>query len=148
MITDRGFNLVGQMMIGLPESTIDDEIRTAREISEMCGAARIYPTVVFRDTDLCGMAESGKYLPLTLEDAVRRENKNSAKEQKEAAETEEVKVNYLRAIEERFTGITGRRCKIADKKRGVKTITLEYRDDGDLEELLKKLAGDDVFKDF
>lgn len=72
MITDRGFNLVGQMMIGLPESTIDDEIRTAREISEMCGAARIYPTVVFRDTDLCGMAESGKYLPLTLEDAVRR----------------------------------------------------------------------------
>lgn len=60
------------MMIGLPESTIDDEIRTAREISEMCGAARIYPTVVFRDTDLCGMTESGNYLPLTLEDAVRR----------------------------------------------------------------------------
>ena len=70
------------------------------------------------------------------------------REQKEAAETEEVKVNYLRAIEERFTGLTGRRCKIADKKRGVKTLTLEYRDDGDLEELLKKLAGDDVFKDF
>ena len=68
MITDRGFNLVGQMMIGLPESTIDDEIRTAREISEMCGAARIYPTVVFRDTDLCGMTESGNYLPLTLEE--------------------------------------------------------------------------------
>lgn len=73
LITDRGFDLVGQMMIGLPGSTLDDELRTARFIVESgAKAARIYPTVVFRGTELCDMAESGIYTPLDLEDAIRR----------------------------------------------------------------------------
>ena len=73
LIVDNGFELVGQMMIGLPGSYIDSEIETARFIVS-CGAsaARIYPTVVFRDTELCSMAECGSYTPLTLEDAVKR----------------------------------------------------------------------------
>ena len=34
--------------------------------------ARIYPTVVFYDTELARMTQDGKYTPLELEDAVKR----------------------------------------------------------------------------
>ncbi len=73
LIVEAGFNLVGQMMIGLPGSTIDDEIKTADFIiSSGAGAARIYPTVVFHDTELCRDANLGKYIPLTVDDAINR----------------------------------------------------------------------------
>ena len=73
MITERGLSLVGQMMIGLPGSTLDDELDTANFIIRAgASAARIYPTVVFHDTELCDMAKRGDYLPLSLEEAVVR----------------------------------------------------------------------------
>lgn len=73
LIKSRGFNLVGQMMIGLPESTGEDEIATAREIVSLgCDAARIYPTVVLGETALADMTASGEYTPLTMEEAVAR----------------------------------------------------------------------------
>lgn len=73
LIANRGFELVGQMMIGLPGSTERDEVETAAAICE-CGAsaARIYPTVVFCDTELCDMVKGGAYEPLTLDAAVQR----------------------------------------------------------------------------
>lgn len=73
LIKSRGYYLVGQMMIGLPDSSIEKEIYTARKIADMgCDGARIYPTVVFYDTELANMTESGKYNPLELDDAVKR----------------------------------------------------------------------------
>ncbi len=73
LIKEHGFNLVGQMMIGLPKSTLADEVYTAREIVSMgCDAARIYPTVVFSETELCDMMKCGGYVPLIMEDAVKR----------------------------------------------------------------------------
>lgn len=73
LIKARGFSLVGQMMIGLPQSTLADELATAREIAALgCDAARIYPTVVFRDTELCDRMNSGLYTPLSMSDAVER----------------------------------------------------------------------------
>lgn len=73
MIVEAGFSLVGQMMIGLPGSDIESEIRTAEFIVSMGAmAARIYPTVVFRETELCRMAECGEYQPLTLDEAIER----------------------------------------------------------------------------
>ena len=73
MIKAAGFRLVGQMMIGLPDASLSDELFTAGEICALgADAARIYPTVVFYDTPLCDMVKSGTYLPLTLEDAVKR----------------------------------------------------------------------------
>ncbi len=73
LISENGFELVGQMMIGLPESSEDDEIYTAEEICKSGAAgARIYPTVVFSDTELCKMAKEGLYTPLTLDEAVKR----------------------------------------------------------------------------
>ena len=73
LIIDNGFILVGQMMIGLPGSTIESELATARFICETgANAARVYPTVVFRETELCDMACDGRYIPLSVDEAVRR----------------------------------------------------------------------------
>lgn len=68
-----GFELIGQMMIGLPESTPETEMMTAREICRAgADGARVYPTVVFAETELADMCRRGRYAPLTLEDAVER----------------------------------------------------------------------------
>ncbi len=73
LIQERGYYLVGQMMIGLPESDAQKEVYTAKRICEMgCDGARIYPTVVFYDTELANMAKEGIYSPLVLDDAVKR----------------------------------------------------------------------------
>ena len=58
-----------------------------------------------------------------------------------------VKADYVRAIESRFTDRTGRRCRIRSTGRE-KTVTLEFRDDADLEALCRLLAGDDFFDEF
>lgn len=76
MIVEHGFSLVGQMMIGLPGSTLETEIATAKFIvSSGAIGARIYPTVVFKDTDLAYMAEKNLYVPLNIEEAVARSSK-------------------------------------------------------------------------
>ena len=72
LIKDYGFNLIGQMMIGLPGSDTQNEVMTAKEIAKLCDGARIYPTVVFEDTELCAMTRSGEYKPLTTDEAVER----------------------------------------------------------------------------
>jgi len=76
LIKERKISLVGQMMIGLPGADLEDEIKTALAIAELgADAVRIYPTVIFRDTPLCRMAESGTYVPLKLDEAVERSAK-------------------------------------------------------------------------
>lgn len=73
LILEYGFELIGQMMTGLPAATRETEIMTAEKICEMgADGARIYPTVVFRDTALCQMTENGDYTPFTLEESVDR----------------------------------------------------------------------------
>lgn len=73
LLREYGMPCVGQMMIGLPSSTLEDELATARLlISSSVSAVRIYPTVVFRNTALEKMTERGEYTPLTLRDAVLR----------------------------------------------------------------------------
>jgi histone acetyltransferase (RNA polymerase elongator complex component) len=72
-IRAAGLTLVGQMMIGLPESSPESEIKTARDICRMgATAARVYPTVVFKKTALCRMAQGGEYAPLTDAEAAAR----------------------------------------------------------------------------
>ena len=73
MIVEAGYSLIGQMMIGLPESSADDEIYTAKKICDMgASGARIYPTVVFHGTELADMARRGEYPMLSVDDAVER----------------------------------------------------------------------------
>jgi histone acetyltransferase (RNA polymerase elongator complex component) len=73
LILERGYELTGQVMLGLPSSNRDRDIDTARQIASL-GArkARIYPAAVFRDTQLCDMLEHGEYVPLELDEAVYR----------------------------------------------------------------------------
>ncbi len=73
LLVEKGFVFGGQMMVGLPKSSLESEIQTAKDIVSM-GAkeARIYPTVVFQGTKLYDMAENGEYTPLELEDAINR----------------------------------------------------------------------------
>ena len=73
MIKEAGYCLVGQMMIGLPGGSLENELMTAEKICDMgADGARIYPTVTFYDTELAKMAERGEYAMLSLEDAVYR----------------------------------------------------------------------------
>ena len=73
LVKDAGFELIGQMMVGLPGSNVEIEKNTAKAICEMgADGARIYPTVVFYDTELCEMSKQGKYTPLDEESAVER----------------------------------------------------------------------------
>ena len=72
-IKEAGFELIGQMMIGLPCSTPESERMTAERICALgADGARVYPTVVFAETELAEMMASGRYTPLALEDAVKR----------------------------------------------------------------------------
>ena len=73
LVKEYGFELIGQMMVGLPCSTPESEIYTAQRICDMgADGARVYPTVVFYNTELCEMAKQGEYLPLNNADAVER----------------------------------------------------------------------------
>ncbi|MBQ9112240.1 MAG: radical SAM protein [Clostridia bacterium] len=73
MIKQAGYELIGQMMIGLPMSDSQSEVMTAREIiGAGADGARVYPTVVFYDTELACMTERGEYTPLSDGEAVER----------------------------------------------------------------------------
>ena len=73
LVKELGMELIGQMMVGLPNGTEENERKTAEDICNMgADGARIYPTVVFEDTALAKMMQSGNYQPLTRETSVIR----------------------------------------------------------------------------
>lgn len=72
MIKNAGFSLIGQMMTGLPGASAESEIQTAEDICKYADGARIYPIVVFKDTELAFMAQAGAYKPYTLEELIER----------------------------------------------------------------------------
>ena len=64
---------IGQMMVGLPRGTEENERKTAEDICSMgADGARIYPTVVFEETALADLTRNGAYFPLTTETSVIR----------------------------------------------------------------------------
>ena len=60
---------------------------------------------------------------------------------------ENLQVDYFASLENRFTSYTGRQCKITET-RNKKIFQVEYRDNEDLEELLKHLAGSDFLDNY
>ncbi len=73
LVKSAGFELIGQMMVGLPGADIESERKTAEAICRMgADGARVYPTVVFFDTELCEMAKRGEYIPLCEDEALER----------------------------------------------------------------------------
>ena len=66
MVKEAGFDLIGQMMVGLPLSTAETELDTLRGICKAgANGVRIYPTVVFHSTELHEMMLDGKYQPIS-----------------------------------------------------------------------------------
>ncbi|MCL2859869.1 MAG: radical SAM protein [Oscillospiraceae bacterium] len=73
LIRRHGFVLGHQMMVGLPDSTKQDEINTAIALTKLKPKiVRIYPVLVLKGTELEKMYETGEYEPLTVEQAVDR----------------------------------------------------------------------------
>lgn len=71
MIKKRGITLGIQLMAGLPGDSYEKCMKSVRETVKIGPAiARIYPTVVLRDTGLYEMYRKGMYEPLSEEDAV------------------------------------------------------------------------------
>ncbi len=72
LIKAAGFELILQMMTGLPGDTDESCVETAERIIALKpDGVRIYPTVIVRDTALYDMWQSGEYPEHTVEDAVR-----------------------------------------------------------------------------
>ena len=72
IIKSFGFDLILQMMTGLPGDTDESCIETTKKIIELKpDGVRIYPTVIVKDTVLCDMWQAGTYREHTVEDAVR-----------------------------------------------------------------------------
>ncbi len=72
MIKKAGFNLILQMMTGLPGDNDETALETAGAIASLRpDGVRIYPTVIIRDTALYDMWKRGEYTEHTVEDAVR-----------------------------------------------------------------------------
>ena len=66
-----GFTLGHQMMIGLPESTRQDEIKTAKDLIKLKPKmVRIYPVLVLKGTKLEKEYNDGTYEPLSVVQAV------------------------------------------------------------------------------
>jgi len=73
LIKKYGFILGHQVMVGLPKSTLEKEIYTMEEcIKLQPELVRIYPVYVLKDSKLWDMYEEKQYIPLQLEDAVKR----------------------------------------------------------------------------
>lgn len=67
------FILGHQMMVGLPESTMMDEINTAKSLIKLKPKiVRIYPVLVIKDTRLEKEYLNEEFVPLTVEQAVER----------------------------------------------------------------------------
>ena len=73
LIKENGFNLGLQMMIGLPGDTPEKSVFTASEIIRLgADCTRIYPTLVIKNTELENLYLTGKYTPLSMEEAISR----------------------------------------------------------------------------
>lgn len=71
LIKGHGFELGIQLMIGLPQDSMEKCVFSAKEtVSVAPSIARLYPTIVLRDTRLYSMYREGSYKPLSTEEAV------------------------------------------------------------------------------
>ena len=71
LIRKNGFTLGHQMMIGLPESTRLDELRTAKDLAKLKPKMiRLYPVLVIKNTELEEEYKNGNYEPVSLKQAI------------------------------------------------------------------------------
>ena len=76
LIRKYGFVLGHQIMVGLPLSSEEKEIETMKKCIELKPSiVRIYPVYVLKESKLWEMYETKEYVPLSLEEAVKRASK-------------------------------------------------------------------------
>lgn len=90
---------------------------------------------------LAAKAANGKMSVRDTELAVKKANRAAAKAKDADAETA---VDYLGDLARRATELSGHRIAITDGVR--KSIRIDYTDNGDLEDLLRKLCGDGIIE--
>lgn len=72
MIKSRGFSLGIQLMTGLPGDSEELCLMSAEKAASLKpDLARLYPTVVFPDTELAEMYRDGRYVPFSEEEHIR-----------------------------------------------------------------------------
>ena len=73
LIRKYRFTLGHQMMVGLPDSTEKDDIKTAEDLIKLKPKLiRIYPVLVIKGTELAREYKNKEYTPLTVGQAVER----------------------------------------------------------------------------
>ena len=73
LIKDAGIELGIQLMLGLPGATEESDYMSALKTVEIKpDIARIYPTLVIKETEMAEMFKNGNYKPLSIEEAVQR----------------------------------------------------------------------------
>lgn len=80
------------------------------------------------------------------ESAVKRLNSEPKSVDKRPTKEKEQTEIYFRELERKSMSLLGRRIKIHNDEKK-KTVELTYIDNGDLEEILRKLCGSDLFDD-
>ena len=71
LIKEHGFQLILQMMTGLPGDDFEKSIETAKQIIALSpDGVRVYPTVILQDTRLMELWKSGDYTEHTVDEAV------------------------------------------------------------------------------
>ncbi len=71
LVKKHGFELIMQMMTGLPGDSWEKTLETAKRIIALKpDGVRIYPTVIVENTPLCNMWQAGMYAEHTVEQAV------------------------------------------------------------------------------
>jgi len=72
LINGHGFDLIAQIMPGLPGDTESSILSTADDVVSLSpNGARIYPAVVIKDTEMERLYHEKMYEPLSLNEAVR-----------------------------------------------------------------------------
>ena len=73
LIKEAGIELGIQLMLGLPGSTDESDFLSAVKTVDLNpDIARIYPTLVIKETEMADMYKKGSYVPLSLEEAINR----------------------------------------------------------------------------
>jgi histone acetyltransferase (RNA polymerase elongator complex component) len=73
LLKNEGFNVALQVMVGLPDETMNDIEETTRQIIRLSPHyIRIYPLVVLKNTPLHNMYEEGLFVPIQFEEAIER----------------------------------------------------------------------------
>lgn len=73
LIKSYGIDLGIQLMPGLPGSTFESDLETAKKVVKISPEnARVYPTLIIKDTEMERMYKRGEYEVFTLDEAIKR----------------------------------------------------------------------------